>query len=225
MKNILLSASLMCADFKNLENVLYTLESEGIDIIHVDIMDGHFVPNIALSPIIISSIKDATYLPFDAHLMLDDPSFILDPLLDTNIETITFHLETIKGKAFRLIDWIKKKGRKVGVAINPETPLEEGEYIYPLVDKVTIMTVDPGFTGQKFIEEMIKKIEKLNRIKRENSYKFFIEVDGGINRESFKKVIESGAQILVLGSTSLFSSKNLKENIEGIKGIIKSYEN
>lgn len=223
VKDILLSASLMCADFKNLEHVLHVLEAGGIDIIHIDIMDGHFVPNIALSPLIISSIKDTTTLPFDAHLMIDDPAFILNTLLNTGIESITFHLETIRGKAFRLVDWVKKEGRKVGIAINPETSIEEGEYLYPLVDKVTIMTVDPGFAGQKFIEEMIRKIKKLDKIKRENSYKFFIEVDGGINEKSFKKVIESGAQILVLGSTSLFSSKDLKENIERIRSIISSY--
>ena len=223
MKNIILSASLMCANFKNLEKDLKILEKEGINFIHIDIMDGHFVPNIALSPLIIESLKDTTNIPFDAHLMVENPVIFIDKLIGIKTDLITLHIETIKKYAFRIIEQIKSQDIKVGIALNPVTSLYELEQIYHIVDKITIMTVDPGFAGQNFIPEMISKIEKLRKIKEEGGYKFIIEVDGGIGKETSLKVIQSGAQMLTLGTSWLFKKPlNLQKRMREIREFIIS---
>ncbi len=223
MKNIILSASLMCADFKHLERDLKILKEEGIDFIHVDIMDGHFVPNIALSPLIIESIKEVTDLPFDAHLMVENPDLIIDKLTEIEVESITLHIETIKKYAFRIIKKIKSQNIKVGIAINPATSLCELEYLYPVVDKITVMTVDPGFSGQEFIPEVVPKIKRLSNIKKEGDYKFIIETDGAIGKERALEVIKNGAQMLTLGTSWLFKkSSNLRTQIREIRECIKS---
>lgn len=226
MKRILLSASLMCANFKNLKEDLEALEKGGIDIIHVDIMDGHFVPNITLSPLIIESLKNITDLPFDAHLMVENPNIFIDDLIKIGTEIITLHIEVISNYAFRIIDKIKKANKKLGIAINPATPIDNLEYIYPLVDKITIMTVDPGFARQTFIPNMQKKIKRLSDIKRKNSYNFLIEVDGGINKKTFSQVIKNGANSLILGTSGLFDvSHDLETTVKNIRALINTYVN
>ena len=225
MKKIILSASLMCANFKNLEKDLYILKKEGIDIIHVDIMDGHFVPNLTLSPLIIESLKNITDLPFDAHLMVENPSIFTKKLVEIGTETITLHIETIGKYAFRIIKEIKSGKKKVGIAINPVTPLSVVEYLYPLIDKITVMTVDPGFAGQSFIPEMVKKIKRLDNIRKNNDYDFSIEVDGAINERTFSQVIKNGADILILGSSGLFNvSPDLREAIKKVRALIKTIQ-
>lgn len=226
MKKILLSASLMCANFKNLKEDLEALEKGGIDIIHVDIMDGHFVPNITLSPLIIESLKNITNLPFDAHLMVENPNIFIDDLIKIGTEIITLHIEVISNYAFRIIDKIKKANKKLGIAINPATPIDNLEYIYPLVDKITIMTVDPGFARQAFIPNMQKKIKRLSDIKRKNSYNFLIEVDGGINKKTFSQVIKNGANSLILGTSGLFDvSHDLETTVKNVRALINTYVN
>ncbi len=221
MRKILLSASLMCANFKNLEKELLALEEGGIDSIHIDIMDGHFVPNLTLSPLIVKSIKGIVQIPFDAHLMVEKPDMFIDELIDVGIEIITLHIETISQYAFRIINKIKSGKKKVGIAINPATPLDTLEFLYPLVDKITIMTVDPGFAGQSFIPEMLKKIKAVRGIKEENGYEFLIEVDGGIGETNFKKLAANGVDAFVLGTSWLFDgSSELRSKLRDIKDFI-----
>ncbi len=223
MRKILLSASLMCADFRHLEKDLIALKKGGIDFIHVDIMDGHFVPNITLSPLIIKGIKGVTDTPFDVHLMVEEPLTFLDELIEIGVEGITFHIETMSGRAFRLITYVKAHGKKVGIAMNPDTPIESAKYLYSIVDKVTVMTVDPGFAGQPFIPEMLGKIEKLRKLREEEGYRFLIEVDGAINEKSFRDVVDKGADILILGSSGLFNAyPDLEEGIRRAKELISS---
>ncbi len=222
MKKILLSASLMCADFKNLEKVLIALEEGGIDFIHADIMDGHFVPNLTLSPLIIKSIKEIVHMPFDAHLMVEKPDMFIDELIEIGIEAITLHIETISQYAFRIIDKIKTKDRKVGIALNPGTSLDSLEYLFPFVDKITVMTVDPGFAGQKFIPYMLEKIKKLDMIRKKYGYEFLIEADGGIGKRVYPDLKKAGIDILVLGTSWLFDgSLDLVGNLKKIKKFIE----
>ena len=222
MKKILLSASLMCADFKNLEKVLIALEEGGIDFIHADIMDGHFVPNLTLSPLIIKSIKEIVRMPFDAHLMVEKPDMFIDELIEIGIEAITLHIETISQYAFRIIDKIKTKDRKVGIALNPGTSLDSLEYLFPFVDKITVMTVDPGFAGQKFIPYMLEKIKKLDMIRKKYGYEFLIEADGGIGERVYPDLKKAGIDILVLGTSWLFDgSLDLVGNLKKIKKFIE----
>ncbi len=222
MRKILLSASLMCADFKNLEKVLISLKDGGIDFIHIDIMDGHFVPNLTLSPLIVRSIKGIIQIPFDAHLMVEKPDMFIDELLDMGIEIITLHIETVSKYAFRIIDKIKTKGKKIGIALNPGTSLDSLEYLFPLLDKITVMTVDPGFAGQKFIPYMLRKIEKLDMVRKKYGYKFLIEADGGIGEGLYPDLKKAGVDILVLGTSWLFDgSLDLVGNLKKIKKFIE----
>lgn len=213
-----ISASIMCANLGCLSNDLQVLEQEGIDMIHYDIMDGHFVPNLALSPIMIPYLKSACSIPFDVHLMVTHPEQYLSSLFDYNVECITVHVETLGTNCFRLIRTIKNRNILVGIAINPVTPLNYLNYLLPYVDKITIMTVDPGFAGQQFINSTLSKVAILSKLKKRKKHRFLIEVDGAINSATFKQVISAGAEILVVGSSGLFArSKDLREAVRQLR--------
>lgn len=171
---------------------------------HVDIMDGHFVPNITLSPYFIGQIRGKTGLPIEAHLMVTHPESIVDACVDAGADLVSFHTEAVDGKAFRLIEKIKKNNGRVGVVLNPETRLEEARYYLELMDKVTVMTVDPGFAGQRFISQMLNKIEELAEAKRVHGYGYELEVDGACNKDTFGVLARAGAEVFVLGSSGLF---------------------
>lgn len=181
------------------------------DSYHVDIMDGHYVPNITLSPWFIQEVRKISSLPISAHLMVTDPTFWVQQLIEINTEWICMHAEVLDGVAFRLIDQIQDAGLKAGVVLNPETPVETIFPYIDLVDKVTIMTVDPGFAGQRFIDKSLEKIVELRRLREENGYKYVIEMDGSSNRKSFKKIDEAGPDVYIIGRSGLFG---LDEDIE-----------
>lgn len=203
------SPSLMCMNLTKFKEQVEVL-NERADFYHVDIMDGHFVPNLTLSPYFIGELKRISSLPIEAHLMIREPELFINLVLDAGADYISLHAETINGKAFRLISQIKERGCKVGIVLNPETPLEEiGQYIHH-IDKLTIMTVDPGFAGQAFIPEMLEKVKKAASWKRENNYNYIISVDGSCNSSTYKLLTEAGAENFVLGSTGLF---NLNKNL------------
>ena len=202
-----ISPSLMCMDLINIKEQL-TFFNQHADFLHVDIMDGHFVKNITLSAFFIEQIKPHTSIPIDVHLMVEHPTDFIDQMANAGADFICPHAETINTNAFRVINHIHQLNKKAGVVINPATPIEYiSEYIH-LLDKITIMTVDPGYAGQPFIPEMLQKIKKLAELKKRNSYKFFIEVDGSCNANTYYQLLSSGAEVLIMGSSGLFK-KNL----------------
>jgi D-allulose-6-phosphate 3-epimerase len=215
------SVSLMCMDLLNLRQQLEFLNGVA-DFYHVDIMDGHYVPNITLSPFFIESLKRVATLPLDAHLMVTRPETISPLCLSAGADYISFHAETVDARAFRLIDAIKAAGAKPGVVFNPETGPESARYYLDQVDKITIMTVDPGFSRQEFVRACLKKIEELRDLKEKHGYRYTIEVDGACNAKTFHDLAATGAEIFVLGNTGLFGLDpdlgtawaRMKENFE-----------
>ena len=210
MKKIL--PSILSADFANLERDIKELENIGIDMFHIDVMDGNFVPNISFGFPIIEAIRPKTDKIFDCHLMIANPENYVEQFCKIGCDMISFHIEATN-HADRLIQVIKDNGKKAGIVLNPQTSLESFKYLLPKVDYVLIMTVNPGFGGQKFIPEMLEKIEELAKIREEKNYNFLIEVDGGINVETSKACRDKGADILVCGSF-LFGASD-KEKILG----------
>ena len=197
MKKIL--PSILSADFANLERDIKELENIGIDMFHIDVMDGNFVPNISFGFPIIQSIRSKTDKVFDCHLMIANPENYVEQFCKVGCDMVSFHIEATN-HADRLIQVIKDNGKIAGIVLNPQTPLESIRYLLPKLDYVLIMTVNPGFGGQKFIPEMLEKIEELAKIREEKNYNFLIEVDGGINVETSRACRDKGADLLVCGS-------------------------
>ena len=197
MKKIL--PSILSADFANLERDIKELESIGIDMFHIDVMDGNFVPNISFGFPIIESIRPKTDKVFDCHLMIANPENYVEQFCNVGCDMVSFHIEATN-HADRVIQVIKKNGKKAGIVLNPQTSIESIKYLLPKLDYVLIMTVNPGFGGQKFIPEMLEKIEELAKVREERNYNFLIEVDGGINTETSKACRDKGADLLVCGS-------------------------
>ena len=197
MKKIL--PSILSADFANLERDIKELESIGIDMFHIDVMDGNFVPNISFGFPIIESIRPKTDKLFDCHLMIANPENYVEQFCKVGCDMVSFHIEATN-HADRVIQVIKNNGKKAGIVLNPQTSIESIKYLLPKLDYVLIMTVNPGFGGQKFIPEMLEKIEELAKLREEKNYNFLIEVDGGINIETSKACRDKGADLLVCGS-------------------------
>ena len=197
MKKIL--PSILSADFANLERDIKELENIGIDMFHIDVMDGNFVPNISFGFPIIEAIRPKTDKVFDCHLMIANPENYVEQFCKVGCDMVSFHIEATN-HADRLIQVIKDNGKKADIVLNPQTPLESIKYLLPKLDYVLIMTVNPGFGGQKFIPEMLEKIEELAKLREEKNYNFLIEVDGGINVETSKACRDKGADLLVCGS-------------------------
>ncbi|MCP5062713.1 MAG: ribulose-phosphate 3-epimerase [Ignavibacteriae bacterium] len=216
MKKI--APSILAADFKNLEQQIRAVEIGGADIIHCDIMDGKFVPNITFGPIIVSSVNEITNLPLDVHLMVEKPQHILEDFVKAGANYITVHQEEVI-HLDRVLNQIKELGAKAGVALNPATSVETLEPILHLVDLVLIMSVNPGFGGQSFIPYSLSKIKKLDKLRKENNYKFEIEIDGGVNKKTIKDISDAGCDIFVAGS-AIFSSENITAETTKLKNIV-----
>ena len=219
MKKIKISPSILSADFSQLGQEIKNLENSGADMIHVDVMDGHFVPNLTIGPPVIKALRKCTNIPFDVHLMIKPVHKYIKDYAESGADIITVHPEATNSLQ-ESIDEIKKYKKKVGLSLNPDTKIEVIEKYLNQIDLVLIMSVYPGFGGQKFIKEVLKKIEKINEIKNKNGFKFDIEVDGGINFSNFKEVLGAGANILVSGTT-IFKENNgdIKKNINFLKTI------
>ena len=198
-----LSPSLMCMDMMKLTEQLHFLNGKA-DRLHVDIMDGHYVKNLALSASFVAQIRPYTSLPIDVHLMVEEPASFIPALIDAGADAISLHPETICREAFRLINMLRQAGKEVGVVLNPATPVESIQHYLHLLDKVTVMTVDPGYAGQPFIPEMLAKIAQLHQLKESGNLSFLLEVDGSCNRNTYRELLGAGAQILVMGSSGLF---------------------
>ena len=219
MKKIKISPSILSADFGQLGNEVKKLESGGADMIHVDVMDGHFVPNLTIGPPVIKNLKKYTKLPFDVHLMISPVHKYIKDYAEAGADIITIHPEATDNLN-ESVNLIKKLNKKVGVSLNPDTDIDALIDEIANVDLILIMSVFPGFGGQKFIPEIIDKIKKLKKIKEEKNYNFEIEVDGGINFSNSKEVLSAGANILVSGTT-IFKENNgdIKKNIEKLKSM------
>ena len=217
MKKIKISPSILSADFSRLGDEIKRLEDGGADLIHVDVMDGHFVPNLTIGPPVIKSLRKHTKLPFDVHLMISPVHKYIKDYADAGADIITFHPET-SNNLNETISLIKSLKKLVGVSLNPDKEINLIEDQLKEIDLVLIMSVYPGFGGQKFIPDVLDKIKKLKDIKEKNNYKFDIEVDGGINFSNSKEVLNAGANILVSGTTIFKENKgNIKKNIETLK--------
>tara|TARA_B100001027_G_scaffold212151_1_gene181185 strand:+ start:491 stop:1150 length:660 start_codon:yes stop_codon:yes gene_type:complete len=217
MKKIQISPSILSADFSKLGDEIVKLENGGADMIHVDVMDGHFVPNLTMGPPIIRSLRKYTKLPFDVHLMISPVHNYIKNYADAGADIITIHPEATDDLS-ESIELIKSLNKKIGVSLNPDTPIDKIKNILSRVDLVLIMSVYPGFGGQKFMPEILDKIKNLNNLKTNNKLNFNIEVDGGINFENSKIVINAGADILVSGTTIFRENEgNIKKNIETLR--------
>jgi len=212
--SIKIAPSILSADFANLGKEIQLLDDSGCDYIHIDIMDGHFVPNLTIGPDVISSIRNLTKKIFDVHLMIDPVKEFIPNFINAGADIITIHHE-IGEDVFECIELIKKFGKKAGISIKPKTDANEIEKYLDLVDLILIMTVEPGFGGQKFITSQINKIKEIKKIV--SNKKIEIEVDGGINEITAKQVIDAGANVLVSGST-IFKYKDYAEIIEVLRG-------
>ena len=191
--------SLLSIDFLNLKEELQLLEAAKVDGLHFDVMDGKFVPNISIGIPILDAVRQQSHLPIDVHLMIEQPENYINLFAEHGADMISVHVEATK-HIHRAIEQIKKKKKKAGVVINPGTSVETILPILSIVDYVLVMTVNPGFGGQTFIEQCVTKIEQLNQLKHENHLTFDIEVDGGINDQTSKRCVEQGATMLVTGS-------------------------
>ena len=217
MKKIQISPSILSADFSQLGNEIKRLEEGGADLIHVDVMDGHFVPNLTIGPPVIKALKKNCSIKFDVHLMISPVHKYIDAYADAGADIITFHPEATDDLSAS-IKKIKDLGKKVGVSLNPETKVSVIKDYLDQIDLVLIMSVNPGFGGQKFMPEVLDKIKELKNIQKEKNTDFDIEIDGGIDFENSKMAIEAGANILVSGTT-IFKSNNgdIKKNIDLLK--------
>jgi ribulose-phosphate 3-epimerase len=217
MKKIQISPSILSADFSQLGNEIKRLEKGGADMIHVDVMDGHFVPNLTMGPPIIKALRRFTKLPFDVHLMISPVNRYIQDYADAGADIITIHPEATKDLK-RSIQHIQSLNKKVGVSLNPETKIDLITNLLNEIDLVLVMSVNPGFGGQKFMPEVLDKIKELKKIKDHSNLEFDIEIDGGINFDNNKLAIEAGANILVSGTTIFKNNNgNIKKNIELLK--------
>ena len=216
----LLAPSILSANFACLERDIKEAEAAGADLLHVDVMDGRFVPNITIGIPVVESIRKVTELPLDVHLMIVEPEKYIPEFIKAGADWVSFHFEAAVHH-HRIVSQIKELGAKAGIVINPSTPVSFLEEILPFLDFVLVMSVNPGFGGQKFIPASLRKIEKLRKMREELKGRFLIEVDGGIKVDNVESVLKAGADVIVAGS-AVFKG-DVSANVRAFKEILKNY--
>ena len=213
-----IAPSILSADISTLGEDIKMLDLGGADWIHIDVMDGHFVPALTFGPNVVAAAKANTDLPLDVHLMVEEPEKMIDGFVEAGADWISVHAEATKN-IHRVMQEIKAQDVNAGVVINPGTPVSFIESVLPIVDLVLVMTVNPGAGGQKFIDEMVQKIENLADLRTKNSYDYVIQVDGGINNDTIKICHEAGADVFVAGS-NVFGAPSPQEQIKTLKNLV-----
>lgn len=218
----MISPSILSSDFSRLGEDAKKMCDAGADMLHIDVMDGHFVPNISFGSAVTKSIRHITDKIFDVHLMISEPLKYIDDFVSAGADIITFHLES-DSDAIKTIEKIKSCGKKVGISIKPKTPASAVIPYLPLIDMVLVMTVEPGFGGQKFMEDQVSKIQQLAQWKKEMSFNYDIQVDGGITQDNVRVVLDAGANVIVAGS-AVFGKEDIAQAAKDFMGIFKEYE-
>lgn len=215
-----IAPSILSANFAVLGEQVRVVEQAGAELLHIDVMDGHFVPNITIGPLVVKALRPLSGLIFDVHLMIQNPDLYITQFADAGADIITVHAETTP-HLHRTLQIIKQAGKKVGLAYNPATPADGLEYVLPMLDLVLIMTVNPGFGGQKFITEMLSKIKKVKNLLQERKPDVMLQVDGGVNNSTVANVVQAGADVLVAGS-AIFEAGNPAAAVEELRAIAKT---
>ena len=217
---IKIAPSILSADFRKLEKEIVSVEEAGADLIHIDVMDGHFVPNITIGPCVIEQIKKHSSAPLDVHLMIDNPEKHIEAFVKAGADILTFHLEATNF-SFRLLKYIKSYGIKAGISIVPSTPASMLEPLIDEVDLVLVMTVDPGFAGQSFIHTQLEKIAQIHQMIKKTKKDILLAVDGGINDHTIQTVISNGANFIIAGSHIFNNGHNLESYHQKISSLRK----
>lgn len=213
-----LAPSILSADFRRLGEEVKRVEKGGADMLHFDIMDGHFVPNISFGPMIVKALRSELDLPFLVHLMVEDPESMIEDVIEAGADEILFHVE-VSPHAWRILECIRKKNVKAGVALNPATPLSSIDYLLEDLDMILIMTVSPGFGGQRFIPRMLDKIRRLREVLTDKNLAVDVAADGGITFENVGEILEVGANVIIAG-TGIFGQANVEEATKKFKNIL-----
>ncbi|AZB42894.1 ribulose-phosphate 3-epimerase [Bacillus sp. FJAT-42376] len=215
---VTIAPSILSADFSRLKEEIEDVERAGADWIHIDVMDGHFVPNITIGPLIVKAVRPVTKLPLDVHLMIDNPDTYIDEFAEAGADLISVHAEACT-HLHRTIQHIKSKGVKAGAVLNPHTPLSVLDYVLPHLDYVLLMTVNPGFGGQSFIPEMLGKISELSAKIKEAGLSTLIQIDGGVSEKNAAECVHAGAQVLVAGS-AIYGKPDREKAIKEIRDAV-----
>jgi ribulose-phosphate 3-epimerase len=218
MKDILIAPSILSCDFLRLGQEVQDVEEAGADLIHIDVMDGHFVPNITIGPLFVEALRRINHKPLDVHLMISDPSQYVRDFAHAGANIITIHAEA-DNHLYRTLDVIKESGARAGISFNPATPLTMLRHVIHIIDQVLIMTVSPGFGGQKYIASMTPKITEAYKIIEKNNHQVDLEVDGGIKAENAAEVVKAGGNILVMGS-EIFHTEDYRKKIDEVRARI-----